>query len=123
MLLDEHHECELVAGPKAFDELEVLPGGDDAGGAHDVKGTTVRRGASVTYNAEMGDDREPISLAIDIGGTFTDLAAVDRNAPFHPRCPYAIDRCRTDVPELRVIDGRTVACHRAEEIVGGDLQD
>ena len=26
----------------------------------------------------MGDDREPIALAIDIGGTFTDLAAVDR---------------------------------------------
>jgi N-methylhydantoinase A len=32
----------------------------------------------VTYNAGMGDDREPIALAIDIGGTFTDLAAVDR---------------------------------------------
>lgn len=30
------------------------------------------------YNAEMEDDREPIALAIDIGGTFTDLAAVDR---------------------------------------------
>jgi N-methylhydantoinase A len=26
----------------------------------------------------MGDDRGPIALAIDIGGTFTDLAAVDR---------------------------------------------
>ena len=26
----------------------------------------------------MEDDREPIALAIDIGGTFTDLAAVDR---------------------------------------------
>jgi len=32
----------------------------------------------VTYNAGMGDDPEPIALAIDIGGTFTDLAAVDR---------------------------------------------
>jgi hypothetical protein len=44
VLLDEHHERELVAGPKAFDELEVLPGGHDTGGAHDVQGTTVRRG-------------------------------------------------------------------------------
>ena len=81
MLLDEHHECELVAGPKAVDELEVFPGGDDAGGAHDVKGTTGRvvSGSPVTrYNAGMADDREPIALAIDIGGTFTDLAAVDR---------------------------------------------
>ncbi len=30
------------------------------------------------YNARMGDDRGPVALAIDIGGTFTDLAAIDR---------------------------------------------
>jgi N-methylhydantoinase A len=28
--------------------------------------------------ADPGDDRRPIALAVDIGGTFTDLAAVDR---------------------------------------------
>lgn len=33
---------------------------------------------STRYNAGMGDVREPVALAIDIGGTFTDLAAVDR---------------------------------------------
>ena len=31
---------------------------------------------------------------------------------FHPRCPYAMDRCRQAVPELRRISpGRRVACH------------
>ena len=31
---------------------------------------------------------------------------------FHPRCPYAVARCREDVPALRPIgDGRLVACH------------
>ena len=30
------------------------------------------------YNPSMADDRAPVALAIDIGGTFTDLAAVDR---------------------------------------------
>ena len=31
---------------------------------------------------------------------------------FHPRCPYAVDRCRNELPELRaVVDGRLVACH------------
>ncbi len=31
---------------------------------------------------------------------------------FHPRCPYAIDRCRTQRPALReVAPGRVVACH------------
>lgn len=31
---------------------------------------------------------------------------------FHPRCPYATGRCRTDKPELREVEpGRFVACH------------
>jgi oligopeptide/dipeptide ABC transporter ATP-binding protein len=31
---------------------------------------------------------------------------------FHPRCPYAVERCRVEVPELlRGRDGRAVACH------------
>jgi oligopeptide/dipeptide ABC transporter ATP-binding protein len=34
---------------------------------------------------------------------------------FHPRCPVAIDRCKTDVPELRELaPGVTAACHLAE---------
>ena len=35
---------------------------------------------------------------------------------FHTRCPYATDRCRTEEPALRELDGRQVACHRAGEI-------
>jgi oligopeptide/dipeptide ABC transporter ATP-binding protein len=35
---------------------------------------------------------------------------------FHPRCPLAVERCRTEPPGLRELpDGRRVACHRAEE--------
>lgn len=31
---------------------------------------------------------------------------------FHPRCPYAVDRCRTETPELREVDsGHQAACH------------
>lgn len=36
---------------------------------------------------------------------------------FHTRCPYAKDCCRTETPELREINGRLVACHRAEEFI------
>ena len=36
---------------------------------------------------------------------------------FHQRCPYAAERCRAEVPQLRQVDGRQVACHRAEEVV------
>ena len=46
--------------------------------------------------------------------------------PFHPRCPVAIDRCRTEVPpEREITPGRFVACHRADDVVAasgsGDL--
>ncbi|MQG47056.1 MAG: dipeptide ABC transporter ATP-binding protein [SAR202 cluster bacterium] len=36
---------------------------------------------------------------------------------FHPRCPYATDICKTETPELKQIgNGRTVSCHRIDEI-------
>ncbi|GHU77355.1 ABC transporter ATP-binding protein [Clostridia bacterium] len=35
---------------------------------------------------------------------------------FHPRCIHANERCANTSPELRTLDGRQVACHRAEEI-------
>ncbi|GAB3264143.1 peptide ABC transporter ATP-binding protein [Chitinimonas naiadis] len=35
---------------------------------------------------------------------------------FHKRCPYAVERCKQEVPVLRPVDGREVACHRVEEI-------
>jgi dipeptide transport system ATP-binding protein len=38
---------------------------------------------------------------------------------FHPRCPFATDRCRTERPELRPVHGREVACHHAETIAEG----
>jgi peptide/nickel transport system ATP-binding protein len=36
---------------------------------------------------------------------------------FHPRCPHAVDRCRTETPVLREISpGHVVSCHRADEL-------
>ncbi|SMC26559.1 dipeptide transport system ATP-binding protein [Andreprevotia lacus DSM 23236] len=35
---------------------------------------------------------------------------------FHGRCPYAAERCKSEVPQLRPFDGQLVACHRVEEI-------
>jgi peptide/nickel transport system ATP-binding protein len=45
------------------------------------------------------------------------LAPLLRELPpgcaFHPRCPQAIDRCRTEKPVVREITGARVACHLA----------
>lgn len=36
---------------------------------------------------------------------------------FHPRCRYARDRCKTEIPKLRdIAPGHQVACHLAEEL-------
>ena len=35
---------------------------------------------------------------------------------FRTRCPYVVDRCRTEVPLLRWLGYAQVACHRAEEL-------
>ena len=35
---------------------------------------------------------------------------------FHPRCRYCTDQCKKYAPELREVDGRMVACHRAQEL-------
>jgi len=36
---------------------------------------------------------------------------------FSTRCPHAIDRCRSERPEPRPLDGRAVACHLAERFL------
>jgi len=44
------------------------------------------------------------------------LAEPPPGCRFHPRCPIAIDRCRTDVPPLDYVEsGHRVACWRADE--------
>ena len=36
---------------------------------------------------------------------------------FHPRCPFAVDKCLVEAPPLQEISpGRLVSCHRAEEL-------
>ena len=34
---------------------------------------------------------------------------------FHPRCPFANDRCKTERPKALSIEGGTVSCHAIEE--------
>lgn len=48
-----------------------------------------------------------------IPGDPPDLADVPSGCPFHPRCAYVIDICKTEVPEYREVeDDHWVRCHR-----------
>jgi peptide/nickel transport system ATP-binding protein len=47
-----------------------------------------------------------------IPGLPPSLIFVPPGCPFHPRCPYVMDICKTDVPPLLAEDGRhSSACH------------
>jgi len=53
---------------------------------------------------------------LPIEGQPPSLIDVPSGCAFHPRCPYAKERCTTEVPELREIEpGHLAACHFAGE--------
>ncbi len=66
--------------------------------------------ASVPRISQEIDALEPVA------GAPPPVTAFPPGCRFHPRCPYAIDRCRSEVPLMRRVDDVLVACHRAEEI-------
>jgi len=56
-----------------------------------------------------GRQREPV------GGEVPNPIAPPPGCAFHPRCPFANHRCRSERPELRPDTGALVACHGVEE--------
>ena len=57
------------------------------------------------------------SKRIILQGEVANPAAPPPGCYFHPRCPHAIDRCRTEAPAWEEIaPARFVACHRAAEL-------
>lgn len=49
------------------------------------------------------------------GGMQPSLLELPPGCAFHPRCPVAIERCKTEVPKFREVrPGRFAACHLAE---------
>jgi oligopeptide transport system ATP-binding protein len=53
-----------------------------------------------------------------IVGSPPDLLNIPPGCAFHPRCPYARDLCRSEIPSrVPVKDGRTSACHFSEEVL------
>jgi peptide/nickel transport system ATP-binding protein len=49
-------------------------------------------------------------------GEIANPASPPSGCYFHPRCPFAVDKCKVEAPPLQDISGRLVACHRAEEL-------
>jgi len=57
------------------------------------------------------------SQRIVLQGEVANPAAPPGGCYFHPRCPHAIEMCRTQAPSWRELSpGHFVGCHRAEEL-------
>jgi peptide/nickel transport system ATP-binding protein len=54
-----------------------------------------------------------VPLLRAVAGEVADPGNLPPGCAFHPRCPLATDRCRSEVPVLREITGVQVRCHEA----------
>jgi len=66
---------------------------------------------------KLGAETERLRV---IPGNVPNPANFPSGCRFHPRCPIAVERCRTEMPALRDVGGGHLArCFRAEEIASG----
>ena len=60
--------------------------------------------------------RERLRTRIVLKGDVPSPAHPPSGCPFHPRCPYAFDRCAVEKPSLKsYVPARQTACHLMEE--------
>lgn len=55
-----------------------------------------------------------------IEGSIPNLSALPEGCRFHPRCPFATERCSSESPPLKGHNGERVACWHSEELVHSD---
>jgi oligopeptide/dipeptide ABC transporter ATP-binding protein len=53
---------------------------------------------------------------LSLGGEVPSIIDPPPGCAFHPRCRFAIERCRVELPPARLVGEARVACHRAEEL-------
>jgi len=73
-----------------------------------------RRGSVGGIDSDRGNG---VGKRIVLRGEVADPSNPPPGCYFHPRCPYAIDRCKEEAPVLRELrPGHSVSCHRADEL-------
>lgn len=70
--------------------------------------------ALLASTPEPDPERKPAPVTLE--GSVPSLTAPPTGCHFHPRCPWAEERCRNEMPALRLNeDGRMVRCHFSKE--------
>ncbi|MBF8731579.1 MULTISPECIES: peptide ABC transporter ATP-binding protein [Pseudomonas] len=60
---------------------------------------------------------DPLKPKIRIAGELPNPLNPPAGCAFHKRCPYATERCAKEIPALRQVSTRQVACHYAEQFL------
>jgi oligopeptide/dipeptide ABC transporter ATP-binding protein len=63
------------------------------------------------FAAAMPVDVDAPRDEVTVSGEVPSPLAPPAGCHFHPRCPFAMDRCAVEAPTLRSEEGRLVACH------------
>ena len=67
---------------------------------------------------EIGRERAALGAGM-IAGEVPSPFDLPSGCSFRTRCPLAAPRCKDEPPPLRVVAGRSVRCHFAEEVLSG----
>lgn len=65
--------------------------------------------------AALPQQTRPGQRLAQIPGNMPGLTAIPAGCAFNPRCAFAQDRCRRDLPAARLLGQTRVACHRADD--------
>jgi oligopeptide/dipeptide ABC transporter ATP-binding protein len=107
------HDLGVVA--EACQKVLVMYGGRVAEyGPVDQVFTSPRHPYTQRLLRAFPDLSNPTAELASIPGAPPRLSDLPRGCRFHPRCPLAIERCKVETPEPRLVDrGQWVACHLA----------
>lgn len=108
------HDIGVVA--KVADRIAVMYAGRivEVGDIFEVFGNTAHPYAHALITTapsllDRDEDKEPIR------GVPPDLIDLPAGCAFHPRCPYATEKCREEVPELTEVgEDHLAACHHID---------
>lgn len=62
-------------------------------------------------------DHKKQTKLFSIKGTIPSLSNMPSGCRFHPRCPFATEKCRLEMPPLKNINGQQSACWHTSELI------